>query len=64
MGGWRNWLFLDERAEEVRLRVTHWEHRETKPQPAFAGGEWQFAELRAMIDELHETEEELRYAVR
>ena len=64
MGGLRNWLFLDEHAEEVRQRDASWEHHEPKEVLAVATAEREYHELRALIGELHETEEELRYATR
>lgn len=64
MGGLRNWLFLDEHAEEVRQRVSHWEHLDIKATPTVTSNAGEFEELLAMIDELHETEEEMRFALR
>ncbi len=64
MGGLRSWMFLDDHAEEVRQRVVRWEHHEAKGAETLAASEQELNELRAMIEDLHVTEEELRYVNR
>jgi hypothetical protein len=67
MVGPRNWLELDEHAEEIRERVAHWEHHAPAPvtdDATAAIPQDDFDELREMLDDLRETEGELRFAGR
>ena len=64
MGGLRDWMFLDDHAEEVRTRVAKWEHHEPAELPRGERPEEEMRELRELFVEMHESEEELRDASR
>lgn len=73
MIGPRDWLQLDEHAEELRDRVAQWEHHaEPSASPLLAApidelaapASDDFQELHALLNDWRQTEEELRQASR